>query len=220
MKTQILKKQIIRNFSIAGIFAAVLAVIFYLYSDEKDGVKSKIDKINSETSEYNAELADLQSKTAEIKKYKELWPKISPNRKSTHGIKINEVKKMLKDTAEKYGISEHNIKLSLPEIVKTGAFKRKTVNVMMSDATINFMAVNDVKAMKFVEEFIGSLNGYPVITSFTLNKSKDYESADLVNISTGKNPGVVSGKIDFFWYVYTDLEEDSDVSKEGDAKGN
>ena len=62
MKVQILKKRIIKNFSIAGVFVMIFGSTFYLYYSKKSGVDSKVLAINQETSQFNIELADLQSK--------------------------------------------------------------------------------------------------------------------------------------------------------------
>lgn len=207
MKIQTLKKRITKNFSIAGFFVMIFASTFYLYYSKKSGVDSKISAINEETSQFNIELADLQSKTAEIRKYRDLWHTISANKKNTDGIKIDEINAKLTSIATKYMISSPTIKLSLPEAVKGGIFDRKTVNVMMTTANINFVAINDVKAVMFANEFLNSLKGYPVVTSFNISKNKEYTRQELLDLSTGKSSGVVSGRIDFSWYVYKDLEK-------------
>ena len=218
MKIQILKKRIIKNFSIAGVLAVIFGSTFYLYYSEKTGVASKIAEISEETSKFNIELVDLQSKTAEIKKYKDLWPSISENKKNTNGIKIDEINEKLIAIATKYGISSPTIKLSLPDVIKGGVFDRKTVSVMMTVASVNFIAVNDVKATMFANEFLTSLKGYPVVTSFSISKSRDYTRQELLDVSTGKSPGVVNSKIDFFWYVYKDLEKKPDETKSPNAE--
>ena len=213
MKIQILKKRIIKNFSIAGVFLTIFASIFYLYYSKKSGVDNKILTINEETSQFNIELADLQSKTAEIKKYKDLWRTISANKKNTDGIKIDEINAKLTSVATNYMISNPTIKLSLPEVIKGGVFDCKTVNVMMTTASINFVAVNDVKAVMFANEFLNSIKGYPIVTSLNISKIGEYSRQELLDLSTGKSLGIVNGKIDFSWYVYKDLEKKPDETE-------
>lgn len=91
MKTESLKKQIIKNLCITAFLAAAFSSIIYFYSSEKGSTEIKITKINNETSQINVELADLQSKTTEIKKYKEMWPTISEDKKNTSGIKPDDL---------------------------------------------------------------------------------------------------------------------------------
>lgn len=210
MKIPTLKKQITRNFSVVGVFVVVFVGIFYFYSNRKNVVQKKIDGINAETSQISAELSDLQSKTAEIKKYKDMWLKISRNQKDVSGIRIDEINSLLDKTASKYSITDHSIKLSLPEVIKGGVFDRKTINVMITNASITFTAANDVKAVMFIDDFISSLKGYPVITSFIISKNKDYANEDLIKLSNGTSNGVIGGKVDFFWYIYKDPEKKDD----------
>lgn len=213
MKIQILKKRIIKNFLVAGVFTIIFSSTFYFYHSKKSGVESKISAINEETSQFNIELADLQSKTAEIKKYKDLWQTIPANKKNTEGIKIDEINAKLTSIANKYGISNPKIKLSLPEIIKAGVFDLKTANVMITTASINFTAINDIKATMFANEFLNSLQGYQVVTSFNISKTKEYTLQELLDVSTGRSSGAVNGKIDFFWYVYKDLEKKPSETK-------
>lgn len=213
MKIPTLKKQITRNFSVVGVFVVVFVGIFYFYSNRKNVVQKKIDSINAETSQISAELSDLQSKTAEIKKYKDMWLKISRNQKDVSGIRIDEINNLLDKTAGKYSITDHSIKLSLPEVIKGGVFDRKTINVMITNASITFTAANDVKAVMFIDDFISSLKGYPVVTSFMISKNKDYANEDLIKLSNGTSNGVVGGKVEFFWYIYRDPERKDDEKK-------
>ncbi len=206
MKINNLKKQIIRNFSIAGAFFVMFGAGFYYYSNQQKFVKDKIDKINNEAAQFSVELADLQSKTAEIKKYKDMWPKISHSKKDVDGIKIDEVNKILNSVAKKYSIGSPNIKLSLPELMIGGVFDRKTINVMMTTANVTFTATTDVKAIMFADEFLGSLKGYPVLTTFNIAKNKEYSNDDLIELSTGKSQGNITGKFDFYWYIYKEPE--------------
>lgn len=186
MKTESLKKQIIKNLCITAFLAAAFSSIIYFYSSEKGSTEIKITKINNETSQINVELADLQSKTTEIKKYKEMWPTISEDKKNTSGIKADEVNAKLSALADKYGIANQTIKLSLPEMLKDGVFNCTTTSVTMSTVNITFTAVDDVKAIMFASEFLNSLKGYPVVTSFSINKKSDYTDKDLVEIFASK----------------------------------
>ncbi len=201
MKIVEIKKQIKKNLLILGVFTAAFSATMFFYLNQKNLVKDKIEQFNSETAQINIELADLESRTAEISKYKEMWPKISDLKKDVTGIKIDEVNSNLSSTAAKYGIGNHAIKLSLPEAVNNGVFERKTINVLMSNASLTFFAPSDVKALMFFKEFIGSLKGYQVITSFSIEKTKEYKNDDLNEISKGKSFGSVEGKIDFVWYI-------------------
>ncbi len=214
MKIVEIRKQIKKNLLILAIFAVGLFATVFFYLNQKNSVKGKIDQINREAAQINIELADLESRTAEITKYKEMWPKIPSEKKDVSGIKIDQVNSLLSETAAKYGIGNHVIKLSLPETVNTGVFERKTINVLMSNATLSFSSPSDVKALMFFKEFIESLKGYQIITSFSIEKTKDYKQDDLNEISKGKSFGYVEGKADFVWYVYKEKEGEENKYEE------
>lgn len=226
MKILILRKKNIISFSISGVLALMCgAGVFYTFN-QQDALKGKIDAITREASQVRAEAADLESKTSELKKYKKLWSNLTDNRKITVGIKMDDVNAKLATLAEKYAISSQTIKVTLPEVMKGGVFDRSTITVVSTTANLNFQAVNDVKALSFVEEFINSLPGYAVVTGVQIKKGeKGYTTDDLVAISTGKGIGLVSGKVDFIWYAFrskdTEVKKPVDIiAKPGETKPN
>lgn len=206
MKIPELRKKIIINFSATGVLLAIFGGIVFFYIHEKGAVEGRVNKIKTETSTIRMQTVELESKTNEAKKYKELWKKITPNKKNTGGIKMDDVNAKLTAIAEKYTILNPSIKVTLPETLKDGIFQRRTVTVLFTTVNLTFGAVNDVKALLFINEFIESLQGYPIITSLDIRKNKDYSIQELIDLSSGKSTGAISGKVDFFWYVYKDLE--------------
>ena len=207
MRIPDLRKKIITNFSVAALLLVIFGIILNFYLHQETNVKIKVDKIKSETDRIKNETIALESKTFEVKKYKEIWQKLSSNRTMIASIKVDDFNSKLSATAEKYSISNLNLKISLPEPLQEGAFKRDTLEIMFTTVNLNFTSLSDTKALSFANEFIGSLHGYPIITYFELKKAKDYDDQDFENISSGKNTGVVSGRIDFFWYVYKEKSE-------------
>lgn len=202
MRIPNLRKKIIINFSLSVVLLLMLgAVIFFSFSHEGT-LRQEIDHINNEANRIRNETVALESKTAEIKKYKEIWRSLPENKKNILGIKIDDFNAKLDSTAEKYAITSLNTKIAIPEPLKESLFKRDTVEITFTTVNISFNALNDLKALNFINEFLQSLQGYPIVTSFELKKTKSYDTQELENIAAGKALGVVSGKIDFFWYVY------------------
>jgi hypothetical protein len=120
---------------------------------------------------------------------------------------MDEVNANLAAIAEKYTISNPVIKVALPETMKDGLFKRATVNILLTTVNLSFSAVNDIKALAFISEFLDSLPGYVIVTNLDLRKGKQYTEKDLVDISTGKSFGAITGRVDFTWYVYKKKDE-------------
>lgn len=202
MRIPDLRKKIIINCSVSVVLIAALAVIVNYYLGAQTIVQSKVSRINSEISRIKMETAALESKTAEVKKYTTIWQAMSENKTNATGIKIDDVNAKLAAVADKYNITGVNLKISLPEAIKEGALKRDTLDVLLSTVNITFNAFNDVKALSFINDLLSSLQGYPVVTSFEMKKTKDYSDLDLQSIALGKGVGIVSAKIDFNWYVF------------------
>ena len=96
--------------------------------------------------------------------------------------------------------------------MKGGLFERSTITVVSTTGSLNFQAVNDLKALSFIEEFINSFAGYAVVTGVQIRKGdKIYSTDDLVAISTGKGAGLISGKVNFVWYAFKN--KDAEIKK-------
>ena len=178
-----------------------MAGSIFLNFSQKSSLQKSIEKINNETSEIKNKALDLQNKTLELKKYVSLWGSINEKKKSTNGIKMDEVNLILSEVADKYSIINPQIKVNLPEPMQGDLFNRNTITVLLTNVVLNFKAANDIKALSFVTDFLNSLNGYKVVTNLEVKKDKDYSIEDLVSISSGKTSGNISGKIEFSWYV-------------------
>jgi hypothetical protein len=201
MKVVSLRKKIIFNFSISFLLLLVSGGMVYLYINEEATTGEKINRITIETSEIRNKTSDLESQAAEIDKHKITWQQLSTNKKNVGGIKVDEFNSTLDSVAKKYLITTSNVKINLPEPLKDGIFARQTVDILFTTVSINFTSINDTMAIAFVMDFMNSLQGYQVITNFDLKKTKNYSAQDLLDVSFGKSPGFVTGKIEFFWYV-------------------
>ena len=215
MKILILRKKIIIQLSISLALAAILGFGIYYVLSQKKEIKAEVSKIESGAMQIKSQIMDLQNEASETKKYKEIWKTISKNKKSTQGIKVDDMNDLLKKIADKYSVSKSKIQVILPEILSNGVFNRKTVQMNYSTATLNFESVNDTRALLFLSEFINALPGYIIIKSLELTKKvSSYSYQDLIDISIGKNTNtLVVVKIDFYWYSYKEKDPAKEVSK-------
>lgn len=216
MKIPTLRKKIIVNFTAFGLLATIFGGGIFYNIYVRSTVDEKVDKIKAETSQLKNQATELQSKSIEVKKYTELWQKLGEKKKNINGIKMDEVNADLAALADKYTITTPVIKVALPETMKDGLFKRTTVNILITNVSLSFYAVNDVKALAFISEFLDSLPGYAIVTNLDLRKGKKYTDKDLIDISTGKGPGAITGKLDFVWYVYKKKDEPKIEEKKSD----
>jgi hypothetical protein len=226
MKILTLRKKNIISFSISGVLVLMCATGTSYTFRQKDALMGKIEAISSETSKIRAEAADLESKTVELKKYKKLWSNLTDKRKITAGIRMDDVNTKLAALAEKYAIINQTIKVTLPETMKGELFERSTITVISTTGNLIFQAVNDVKALSFIEEFINSLPGYVVVTGVQIKKGdKNYTTDDLIAISTGKGIALINAKVNFIWYAFrskdTETKKPVDINaKPGEIKPN
>jgi len=164
--------------------------------------KSKIEKLELEASQIKNEIFDLQGKALDAKKFKEYWKKLSERKKNSNGIKVDDINANLSLMSSRYSISNTNINISLPEVLKDGPFKRETVKILFTKVSLTFNSTNDLNAIMFANDFLNSLPGYPILTILDISKNKDYTTQDLIDISAGKGNGLIVGRLEFVWYVY------------------
>ena len=206
MKILTLRKKIIINAILVAILLVINGVVFFFYNNIDQTSEAEIKKIEGQINDIKSRLREIENKDAEIKKYKALWPNISEKRKHTEGIKVDDFNNILADISKKYLVTTENVKINLPQIINQGIFKRATFDLYYTSVSLNYFAINDVMAVSFVEEFVSSLYGYPVIVYFDMSKSKPYTAQDLSDISYGKVKGAITGKLEFFWYVPKSLQ--------------
>jgi hypothetical protein len=221
MKIPNLRKKIIINFSITGALLFVLLMILLFIFHVKKDVSQKVAQIKSETTKVQNQILDLESKTVEIKKYRILWKTLNQNKKTPASIKMDEINANLNSIAEKHSILRPTIKLTLPEVLKEGLFRRPSISVSSTNVSVTFNSPDDSRALSFVTDFINSLPGYVVVTNLNIKKSKSYTSKDLIELSSGKDSAaMINAKLDFIWYVYKNRDSrdklnDEPVEKRG-----
>lgn len=220
MKTSELRKKIIINFSTSIGLMLVFSAIFSYNSNQEDKFTATINKLKSETSTIQSQAAELRSKTSDIRKYKTILEKMSENKKSTAGIKMDDFNSKLNYFATTYRIFSPAVKVALPENLKDGLFQRTTIDVFFTTVNLSFDALDDVAAISFVSNLTSSLPGTIVVSNFEMKKSKDYSEQDFVAITSGTAKGNISGKLDFYWYAYKDKEANESNKEDKSSKEN
>jgi hypothetical protein len=213
VKIQSLRKKNIINFSLTIFLLAVFIAIILFVNFQNNNLRQDIDRTKNQTSQIRNQGVEIESKTIEIKKYKELWKTIEDNKKNITGIKVDDVNKTLDSLGEKYSITKPVIKITLPEALNDGIFFRQTINVLFSKITLSFNALDDAKAIMFLSELTSSLPGYLVVNNFEIKKGKNYSSQDLIDISVGKISGTIEAKADILWYSFKEKETKPEASK-------
>ncbi len=223
MKNKELKKKITINYITAAMLVITLFLVFFLYGYEEKVMNEKVITLDNEISNLKSQYNDLQSKSADIKKYVNMWENISENKKTISGIRLDDITEIVTKTAERYLITDSQIKVAnIPQLVQGGIFNCKTISVIFTKVSINFSAINDIKALMFIDDLFSRIPGYGVINSLEIKKSKDYSTEDLIKISSGKGGNII-GNVEFTWYAYRQKEgaeqnQKTQINKENDAK--
>jgi hypothetical protein len=218
MKVTKLQKKIIVNFSISGVISLIIiGGIFYNIS-QKSEAERKTMTINSEIAQITAQTSQLRSKSMEVQKYTAIWKTLPEYKKNTSGIKVDDINKQFDVVADTYGISGQKITITLPEQIESGIFQRTTFDVFTADVSIDFKALDDIKALSFLADFFQNLPGYKIVTSFDLNKKSSYQLKDIAEISSGNSNRAVEAQLKFFWYFFK--EKPTAITSEVDKKSS
>lgn len=206
MKITSLKRTITINLTILLSLLVVLgSLLFYLH--EIDYKTSKHEtKTRGEIAIMNSKRHQIESKIKDVKKYKEVWKKIDPKRKTTKVIKIEEVNNLLTEEASKYNVLKPVINMKVPEKITSGKMKKTAIDVYYTDGSLSFDALDDVSALGFIKDFAQHMPGHFITTMVEIKKNGEYDNKDLVRISKKNDYGALSVKANFAWFSYRDKE--------------
>jgi hypothetical protein len=217
MKIDSLKQKIKVNIIIAFLMITSLVTVIFFYNYFDRNFQEEKVKLGDEISSIESKISEIEAKSQENKKYKEIWKLVTSNKKSNKGIKNDDIEKIRTNLSQKYFINDSKIKMNIPENLPQSVFQNETLDILYTEAELTFNAYSDVKAILFAEEFYNSLHGYVIVKNFEIKKDKKYENKDLKDISLGKNQGHIIGKLEFAWYVFKEKAIAGDKSgQEGD----
>jgi len=202
MKINKLKKKLTISLIVTFAMLTSIGGLIFMYFFLNSSFLNQYDKIIMEVANIKNKTSEIEKKSLENKKYMQLWSQINESKKSMIGIKVEDMKKIIDNLAEKYSISNTTFKVSVPENYSPSIYKNETISILYTIVEISFNSYHDVKAIQFVNEIMSNIHGYPIITKFELNKDNDYSVKDYFDISTGKIFGSIRSKLVFSWYVY------------------
>jgi len=201
-KIAALKKKIIFGLSL---FVMIVIIIFsFNFYDTKlqsNHIK-ELSAIENRASDLQMKISGSEEKSNETKKYKKLWVAASSKKKDFNGIKIADINSNFDSLAKKYNISEPVITISVPEVLSGGIYQLKNLEVNLVNCSITFNSLTDRLALDFINNFIDNLPGYIIINDLSIKKGKkeSYTEEELIDISNGKFPSLISTRISFSWH--------------------
>lgn len=202
MKINKLKKQLTISLVLTMVMLSLIGILIFMYFYLNSTFLSQYDNIIMEVANIKNKTSEIEKKSLENKKYMQLWSQINESKKSMIGIKVEDMKKIIDNLAEKYSISNTTFKVSVPENYSPSVYKNETISILYTIVELTYNSYHDVKAIQFANEVMNNIHGYPIVTKFEIFKDKDYVVKDYFDISTGKIFGSVRSKLVFSWYVY------------------
>lgn len=202
MKINKLKKQLTISLVFTLIMVSLIGTLIFMYFYLNSTFLTQYDNIIMEVASIKNKTSEIEKKSLENKKYMQLWSQITESKKSLIGIRVEEMKKIIDNLAEKYSISNTTFKVSVPENYSASIYKNETISILYTIVELTYNAYHDVKAIQFANEVMSTIHGYPIVTKFEIFKDKDYVVKDYFDISTGKIFGSIRSKLVFSWYVY------------------
>jgi hypothetical protein len=196
------KKRIIFGLSeLALILVVLFGFNFYDKASQENNIE-QVTLIEGQLNDLRTKSTGIEAKINDARKFKQIWILADNKRKNFNGIKISDVNSDFTSLAEKNNITKSSITLSAPDILKEGVYQLQTLDVNLVNCNIAFDALTDRAAIDFIESFVGSLPGYVIINDLSIRKTRKegYSTQDLADISSGKFPNLVSGKVSFSWY--------------------
>jgi competence protein ComGC len=197
-----LKRNIILVFFISIlIFIFVLGLLEY---NRRVHINNSLDivSIENQISDLEKKSADIEAMVRDAKRFKVLWDKTNEKKKNFTEKKISSISEDFTSLAKEYNISKSSINISVPQILSTGVWKTQNLDVVLINFNISFDAMTDKLAIDFIRKFINGLSGYIIVDNFEIKKNLqgEYSNDMLVKISNGEFYGLVSSKINFYWY--------------------
>ena len=184
---------------------AGLIILHIYYNGNKKSNNLAIKNIHINIQSIKNKINNLEQKLVETKKYQNIWEQIEDNKKTLKGANIDEVNTTFNLLVDKFLIKNPNINISLPEKIENKMYDRANIQVFFSKIIIDFQAIDDTKALIFIENFIKEINGYIVITNLrvTLDGKKNYyNEKELIALSKGKKiKYLIRSSVTLSWYI-------------------
>ncbi|MBL6785701.1 MAG: hypothetical protein ISQ32_05290 [Rickettsiales bacterium] len=191
----------------------ILAILVscYLFTGKEYG---KLDRYKRqqriETSSLNkikAKINHFNTKTDDIADALETWNFITSEVKEFKGLKLGDAKKLMNQLKSKHGLTNVDVKLSKPEILK-GAYTGVKVGVESTILQIKIRSYDDIQLYKFLYDVLVSLPGYPEIIELSIVKVHELNETNLYRIAKDPKFAPVVSSIDIKWHDLKSLTND------------
>lgn len=203
IKEKQLKKKIMVESGMLAAFLVFLGVVAFICASISSSMNDDKNKIQGTNSSLMAENNSLQDHIKKASTSIEIFQVVSKSKGTemdNYSINREIGKKVFTGLKDRYHLSltGNNAFNQIADLTDE-QFKKKTAQVVASDADMNFQSVSDEIAFKFIRDLYKNLPGFTVITSLQLNKQSELSSQSLVDLGAGKFPSLVTTTLKFKW---------------------
>lgn len=199
MKYQRLKKWVTIRISLYLSILIIMATCYFILGIQEGNLtKEKNDK-QAEVSFLSKKVAALEAKKTEIIESTKIWNQLPERQKKIgDGLRLDAIKNLLSDYADRYQIHELSINFSTPNELPE-PYKTDSAVIESSKISLTFSSINDENILSFIETILRDAPGYVTVNYFKLTRQASISPALLEDIRKGVVPKLVSAELSLQW---------------------
>ena len=208
MRKKKLIARLIKALVVIFVLLAVVGAVYFLLSGKIDSVEKKTQSMEAITTKNNAEYERLKKEVANSKDAFEFFSNFQTTDDAKNdSFRRTNVVRILTQIKADLDLNSLSYKMEPFAELKEKTYKKNSAVTVKTDVTIEFGAVDDIRAMQLLREVEDRFPGHVYIKKFDLSKTRDQiDGQRLLDVSQGRNLDFVRGEIQFDWYAIRLLE--------------
>lgn len=195
-----LRLELVPYFMSLAVSIILLLVVTAGFWFIKDRAQSSLDA----AANAKEQLRTIDSSMRDAKSSFQTWDNLKEKLATRKGLDVEAFKTLVEKIQSQHAIANLNITLTNPT-TRNDSKNNKYINLQQSEITMNFGAITDVDAYRFLNELVSSTPGILHVEKFELTLSKELTPQNLANLQEGKTKGLISVNVNFRWHNFIDL---------------
>lgn len=219
VKSQALKKKLIKTSIIMLVAVSASAAIAYSVFAWSSSLQEDARKAENKLNAARRDVSSREIKNADARKYLELYKRITGESEQAKISDLSREKAQLwlKELARQTGVVNLQGSFSPVTPMKDENFRKKTLEGISSEVKLEFSAMTDENAYRFLNAVLHRFPGYVKVTAFTLTRDGEISDSVLVATGRGEIPALVKGSMDFYWIGVREIEVDEEAEADSNA---
>ena len=182
------------------ILIVVISGVAYFVDAEVQNIDKENKKLNREISSIKREKNNYSKKLGLANEYISQYEKIKTefeNERLSLNRKI--VRNKLNALKEKHKIADLQVNISPAKAIAEKELKKKNIDVQTSPINISLKAFTDIDVYNFIHDLSKEMPGFVVVKTFNIYRNSDLGKNNLIAISRGSKPTIVTSDIALDW---------------------